>query len=199
MKQDKRFIKTEKLIRSSFFELLKYENYNSITIEKICENACIGKNTFYSHYKNKDDFLFSVINEFSCDYGFFFTESRPVPDVNDDNSVEMFIESFFFTLKDKTEEYSLLLKNDSQINFSERLLISGRNFFIEHLEKISGKKISDMKTILLMDSLAAGIIRLQKGYVLHQGEVSFDEIVAAAKASYKDIVKQINSSFSKIS
>lgn len=199
MKQDKRFIKTEKLIRSSFFELLKYENYNSITVEKICENACIGKNTFYSHYKNKDDFLFSVINEFSCDYGFFFTESRPVPDVNDDNSVEMFIESFFFTLKDKTEEYSLLLKNDSQINFSERLLISGRNFFIEHLEKISGKKISDMKTILLMDSLAAGIIRLQKGYVLHQGEVSFDEIVAAAKASYKDIVKQINSSFSKIS
>lgn len=199
MKQDKRFIKTEKLIRSSFFELLKYENYNSITVEKICENACIGKNTFYSHYKNKDDFLFSVINEFSCDYGFFFTESRPVPDVNDDNSVETFIESFFFTLKDKTEEYSLLLKNDSQINFSERLLISGRNFFIEHLEKISGKKISDMKTILLMDSLAAGIIRLQKGYVLHQGEVSFDEIVAAAKASYKDIVKQINSSFSKIS
>ena len=199
MKQDKRFIKTEKLIRSSFFELLKYENYNSITVEKICENACIGKNTFYSHYKNKDDFLFTVINEFSCDYGFFFTESRPVPDVNDDNSVEMFIESFFFTLKDKTEEYSLLLKNDSQINFSERLLISGRNFFIEHLEKISGKKISDMKTILLMDSLAAGIIRLQKGYVLHQGEVSFDEIVAAAKASYKDIVKQINSSFSKIS
>lgn len=198
MKHDKRFIKTEKLIRGSFFELLKNENYNSITVEKICENACIGKNTFYSHYKNKDDFLFSVINEFSCDYGFFFTENRPVPDVNDDNSVEMFIESFFSTLKDKTEEYSLLLKNDSQINFSERLLISGRNFFIEHLEKISGSKISDMKTVLLMDSLAAGIIRLQKGYVLHQSEVSFDEIVAAAKASYKDIVKQINSSFSKI-
>ena len=50
MKQDKRYIKTEKLIHNAFFELLKDESYNSITVEKICEKAFIGKNTFYSHY-----------------------------------------------------------------------------------------------------------------------------------------------------
>ena len=85
------------------------------------------------------------------------------------------------------------MKNDSQINFSERLLVSGRNFFIKHLEKISGLKITDIKSILLMDSLASAILRLQRGYVLHQNEVSFDEIVELAKKSYKDVVKQINS------
>ena len=44
-----------------------------------------------------------------------------------------------------------------------------------------------------MDSLAAAIIRLQKGYLLHRNEVSLEEVVDLAKASYKDVVKQINS------
>ena len=192
MKQDKRYIKTEKLIHNAFFELLKDESYNSITVEKICENAFIGKNTFYSHYKNKDDFLFCIINRFSKDY-MTDLESCASLDVHNDRSVEVFIESFFSSVKNHVNEYSLLMKNDSQINFSERLLVSGRNFFIEHLEKISGSKITDIKSILLMDSLASAILRLQRGYVLHQNEVSFDEIVELAKKSYKDVVKQINS------
>ncbi|MBQ8789526.1 MAG: TetR/AcrR family transcriptional regulator [Oscillospiraceae bacterium] len=192
MKQDKRYIKTEKLIHNAFFELLKDESYNSITVEKICEKAFIGKNTFYSHYKNKDDFLFCIINRFSKDY-MTDLENCASLDVHNDRSVEVFIESFFSSVKNHVNEYSLLMKNDSQINFSERLLVSGRNFFIKHLEKISGLKITDIKSILLMDSLASAILRLQRGYVLHQNEVSFDEIVELAKKSYKDVVKQINS------
>ena len=192
MKQDKRYIKTEKLIHNAFFELLKDESYNSITVEKICEKAFIGKNTFYSHYKNKDDFLFCIINRFSKDY-MTDLENCASLDVHNDRSVEVFIESFFYSVKNYMNEYSLLMKNDSQINFSERLLVSGRNFFIKHLEKISGLKITDIKSILLMDSLASAILRLQRGYVLHQNEVSFDEIVELAKKSYKDVVKQINS------
>ncbi|MBQ5323477.1 MAG: TetR/AcrR family transcriptional regulator, partial [Oscillospiraceae bacterium] len=122
MKQDKRYIKTEKLIHNAFFELLKDESYNSITVEKICENAFIGKNTFYSHYKNKDDFLFCIINRFSKDY-MTDLENCASLDVHNDRSVEVFIESFFSSVKNHVNEYSLLMKNDSQINFSERLLV----------------------------------------------------------------------------
>lgn len=193
MKQDKRYIKTEKLIYDAFFSLLKTESYNSITVEKICENAFIGKNTFYAHYKNKDDLLFSVINRFSKDYLTFLEDYSPL-DVANDSAVEYFIEGFFSTIKNHMNEYSLLIKNDSQINFSERLLLSGRNVFIEHIERISGSKVTDIKSVLLMESLAAAVLRLQRGYVLHRNEISFDEIVSLAKTSYKDVVKQINSS-----
>lgn len=193
MKRDKRYLKTEKLIRNAFFEILKTESYNKITVDNICEKAFIGNNTFYAHYKNKDDLLFSVINEFSYDHVLFFKNSSQSLDVNNDSSVEDFIECFFSLIKNRMEEYSLLVKNDSQINFSERLLISGRNFFLEHLEAVFGSKVNDVKNILLMDSLAAAIIRLQKGYILHQNEVSFEEIVDLAKRAYKDVVKQINS------
>ena len=193
MKQDKRFIKTEKLIHDAFFEVLKNENYNSVTVDKICKKALIGKNTFYSHYKNKDDLLFSEINSFSQDFGLYFKDNPPISDASDDQIIEIFIEYFFFSIKNREEEYLLLMKNDNQVNFSERLLISGRNFYFNHLKKTAGPKATEIKNVLLIDSLAAAIIRLQKGYLLHRNEVSLEEVVDLAKASYKDVVKQINS------
>ena len=88
MKQDKRFIKTEKLIHDAFFEVLKNENYNSVTVDKICKKALIGKNTFYSHYKNKDDLLFSEINSFSQDFGLYFKDNPPISDASDDQTLD---------------------------------------------------------------------------------------------------------------
>ena len=193
MKQDKRYIKTEKLIRDAFFEVLKNENYNNVTVDKICKKALIGKNTFYSHYKNKDDFLFSVINGFTQDFALFFKDNPPVPDINDDHSVEMFIDSFFYAIRNHEEEFLLLMKNDNQVNLSERILVSAKKFYFDHLEKNVGPKATDIKNVLLIESLGAAIIRLQKSYLLHRNEISLEEVVDLAKASYKDIVKQINS------
>ncbi len=193
MKQDKRFIKTEKLIHDAFFEILKNENYNSITVDKICKKAFIGKNTFYSHYKNKDAFLFSVIDGFTQDFALFFRDNPPVPNVNDNHSIEMFIESFFYAIRNREEEFLLLMKNDNQVNLSERILVSAKKFYFDHLEKNVGPKATDIKNVILMESLGAAIIRLQKGYLMHRNEVSLEEIIALAKSSYKDAVKQINS------
>ena len=193
MKQDKRYIKTEKLIHDAFFELLKTESYNKVTVDKICQKALIGKNTFYSHYKNKDDFLFSIINSFTQDFATFFKENPPVLDVNDDKSIEMFIDSFFYAIKNREEEFLLLMKNDNQVNLSERLLVSAKKFYFDHLEKNVGPKATDIKNVILMESLGTAIIRLQKGYLMHRNEVALDEIIALAKTSYKDVVKQINS------
>ena len=193
MKQDKRFIKTEKLIHDAFFEVLKNENYNSVTVDKICKKALIGKNTFYSHYKNKDDLLFSIINGFTQDFALFFKDNPPVPNVNDNHSIEMFIESFFYAIKNREEEFLLLMKNDNQVNLSERILVSAKKFYFDHLEKNVGPKATDIRNVILMESLGAAIIRLQKGYLMHRNEVSLEEIVALAKSSFKDAVKQINS------
>jgi hypothetical protein len=60
-------------------------------------------------------------------------------------------------------------------------------------EKNVGPKATDIKNVILMESLGAAIIRLQKGYLMHRNEGSLEEIIALAKSSYKDAVKQINS------
>ena len=61
--RDKRFIRTERMIRHRFMELLRTTPYRDITIDLICRDIYISKNTFYAHYDNKQDLLLSVEDE----------------------------------------------------------------------------------------------------------------------------------------
>lgn len=56
MKQDLRYIKTEKIIHDAFYQLLREKNIQKITVRDISERAMINKTTFYSHYPSLDDF-----------------------------------------------------------------------------------------------------------------------------------------------
>ena len=80
MKQDKRYIKTEKVIRTEFLSLLKNNLYDDITIEKLCENAVISKNTFYAHYKNVHQLFEEIIDSFMediCGYVAILNDNIP--------------------------------------------------------------------------------------------------------------------------
>lgn len=63
MKQDLRYIKTEKAIHEAFHQLLKEKNVQKITVRDISQRALINKTTFYSHYPTMEDFLHSLEEE----------------------------------------------------------------------------------------------------------------------------------------
>ncbi|MCD7951157.1 MAG: TetR/AcrR family transcriptional regulator [Erysipelotrichaceae bacterium] len=56
----------EKIIQS-FISLLKNKPYDQITITEICQKAHVSRQTFYSHYQNKDvifsDLYLNMLNE----------------------------------------------------------------------------------------------------------------------------------------
>ena len=54
-KQDRRSQRTRHLVSSAFVELLREKGYAAITVSDIIERANIGRSTFYSHYRDKDD------------------------------------------------------------------------------------------------------------------------------------------------
>ncbi|MEJ6347969.1 TetR/AcrR family transcriptional regulator [Holzapfeliella sp. He02] len=68
MKQDLRSYKTEKAIKSSFFNLLRKESFNNISVINIVRLAEVGRPTFYNHYIDKYDLLNNIIK----DYGDIF-------------------------------------------------------------------------------------------------------------------------------
>ena len=51
----KEAIESKKRILQSTIEILKKKPYNKVTIKDICLHANISRQTFYSHYSNKDD------------------------------------------------------------------------------------------------------------------------------------------------
>lgn len=63
--QDPRVIKTKKQFLSAFKELfLLYDDYMSITVKELCDKANLNRKTFYLHYKQVDDLLIEIQNEY---------------------------------------------------------------------------------------------------------------------------------------
>ena len=54
-RQDRRSKRTRHLLSAAFVELLREKGYNAITVSDIIERANVGRSTFYSHYRDKDD------------------------------------------------------------------------------------------------------------------------------------------------
>ena len=56
---DRRIQRTKKLLWDSLISLILRKGYDQITIQDIIDEANIGRSTFYSHYENKEQLLFS--------------------------------------------------------------------------------------------------------------------------------------------
>jgi AcrR family transcriptional regulator len=52
---DRRVDRTTKTLHQALISLILKKNYEAITIEEICDEANIGRSTFYAHYTSKDE------------------------------------------------------------------------------------------------------------------------------------------------
>ncbi|MFJ7736197.1 TetR/AcrR family transcriptional regulator [Lysinibacillus sp. NPDC097287] len=64
---DLRIQRTRKLIRNAFIELLEEKEFHKITVHAITQRAGINRVTFYLHYKDSNDLVDSLLNEFLAD------------------------------------------------------------------------------------------------------------------------------------
>ncbi|MGM7723809.1 TetR/AcrR family transcriptional regulator [uncultured Metabacillus sp.] len=62
-KTDLRIVRTRKLIKEAFLDLIQTKGYESITIQNIADCALVNRATFYLHYKDKQDLLDTLLNE----------------------------------------------------------------------------------------------------------------------------------------
>ena len=54
-KHDRRSQRTRHLLSEAFVQLMREKGYSAITVHDLIERANIGRSTFYSHYRDKDD------------------------------------------------------------------------------------------------------------------------------------------------
>lgn len=62
-KADLRYIKTEKIIRDTFLDMLKEMPYEKIEIKTLAERAYINRKTFYLHFNSLSDLLTFLLKE----------------------------------------------------------------------------------------------------------------------------------------
>jgi len=60
---DKRFERSEKIIRQAYLDLLSNKINSKISVSDICRLAECSRNTFYLHYDSKDHLLESIFDD----------------------------------------------------------------------------------------------------------------------------------------
>jgi len=61
--EDRRIQKTHHLLRGALVSLISEKPYDSIIVKEILDRANVGRSTFYTHFRDKDDLLVSGIHE----------------------------------------------------------------------------------------------------------------------------------------
>lgn len=65
---DRRVQRTRKLLCDSLMALILEEGYDAISIQDITDKANLGRATFYLHFKDKDELLAEVIDQFLSEF-----------------------------------------------------------------------------------------------------------------------------------
>ncbi len=68
--EDRRLKRTRHLLTGALIDLMVEKRYDTIAVQHIIDRAGVGRSTFYSHYRDKDDLLLSgfeiMLKEFSA-------------------------------------------------------------------------------------------------------------------------------------
>jgi AcrR family transcriptional regulator len=78
-KRDRRSQRTRRLLSEAFVELLREKGYSAITVSDLIERANIGRSTFYSHYRDKDDLFVSELDRVIEALSYHFPEQEEMP------------------------------------------------------------------------------------------------------------------------
>lgn len=61
IKQDRRSLRTRRLVNTALMDLLLEKRFDAITVQDLLDRAGIGRSTIYTHYFDKDDVLASIM------------------------------------------------------------------------------------------------------------------------------------------
>ena len=124
-KTDLRFIRTEKMLKDAFIELMETVGFQKISIEELTKRAFISRKTFYLHYLDKFDMLDHIEDELVMGIDEII---RPIP--------EMIQKGGFVLGEDSTQQHLKIYLYIQEHARLVRLLFSekGDPAFINKLE-----------------------------------------------------------------
>lgn len=63
-KTDRRIVRTRDTLGDALIELMRKRPFEQITVQQVLDRAGVGRTTFYTHYRNKDDLFLSDVEDF---------------------------------------------------------------------------------------------------------------------------------------
>ncbi len=177
-KNDLRVVRSKKLIREAFVDLLEEGKYQKLTIQDISKRAMINRKTFYNHYKSIDA-LFSDILENAFDLLF---EGLHLNSTKDYHQTKVDLHRDFHILLHNVSLHkrliNILLNDVSSYKFTKQLEdYLYQNYFKNYVKLNLPEKLKCIPTDLIISFFSANYIATIKWYIKNSDAYSEENVV----------------------
>ena len=120
-KEDRRKERTRQLLRDALMELIPEKGYEAISLQDITDRANVARPTFYLHFKDKQDLLFSSLREIYDD----LAQRQHMSDNPADlltGDADQCIDSDFVHVAENVEFYQAMLSEKGSMAFMQMVL-----------------------------------------------------------------------------
>lgn len=172
-------IRSQKLIREAFLELVQVKELDKITVAEITQRADLSRNTFYTHYQDIYAVLEELQNEAMMQLKIALEDARSKHQL--DKPLE-FLEKLANILAASENQYKILLKVKGADIFIAKL----KQTVMEHvIEGLDAEGITKPKEYLIfLEILSSGFISLFQMYLCSETDLTPKEIVAETNRLY---------------
>jgi AcrR family transcriptional regulator len=124
---DRRTARTIAALRTALIELIIEKHYDSVTVQDIIDRANVGRSTFYSHFRDKEDLL---VGDWKRLFQFIADNTNLSAKASPEQSV-IPIERMFAHLKEMHALYRALVRSGK----TDRLISVGSEYLAQKLEE----------------------------------------------------------------
>ncbi|MCS7460405.1 TetR/AcrR family transcriptional regulator [Paenibacillus doosanensis] len=164
-KIDRRIIKSQNAIQSTFLTMLVEEGFDEITVKKITERADLSRKTFYLHYVDKYDLLDSIVNR-------QLVELEEICRLKQEKGFVEGTVIWFRYFEEHRDFFAALFASKSTVSFRERLL----GFMMEQIDrKIDRSKLSRDPELFLR-FLGMAVLGIMESFLLNQLTGSTEQV-----------------------
>lgn len=143
-KADLRVLKTHENIKNAFSSLLLEKNFKDVTVQNICDEALIGRSTFYDHFCDKYELLSKMVDEITKDFKQFIEMRFDLNNSDDFTKICFHMIKHFSTKKNTLR--ALLNVHTETTNLWDDLkniLIAACSSYLENKKFISKHNVSN--------------------------------------------------------
>lgn len=171
-KKDLRIVKTENLIYETLINLLKEKPFEEIKVSDICSKALINRSTFYAHYSDKYELVYSFINTLKQELSAAIKEN-----MKDFNTKEYYIEMINLVLSHLEERkeiyYSILINNRNSIVMDIFLDVINKDVS----ERLGQVKREEIPSKVISTFYIGGVTSLCMEWLKNNSEYSKEDII----------------------
>ena len=175
-KIDLRVVKTKKNLYQSLLLIMKDKPFEEIKVSDICEKALVNRSTFYNHFEDKYELLYSLIQDLKESLTNDLNQNENLD--NTKNYYMKMIELFLDHVDENIKIYSAIIRNNKN------------SIVIDMISDTIETDIKSKLTNTLITTIPSDFI--SKFYIGAIINVGLEYIRKPKKYSKKDVLKYLN-------